>query len=72
MPELTLADGRTLAYLELGDPGGQPVLALHGTPGSSRQLRGLEATARDRGIRMIAPDRACTMCVHMPLRMKNI
>jgi pimeloyl-ACP methyl ester carboxylesterase len=31
---LTLADGRTLAVAEWGDPNGKPVITFHGTPGS--------------------------------------
>jgi pimeloyl-ACP methyl ester carboxylesterase len=31
---VTTGDGRTLAYEELGDPRGNPVFLLHGTPGS--------------------------------------
>ena len=31
---LTLADGRTLAVSEWGDPNGKPVITFHGTPGS--------------------------------------
>lgn len=55
---ITLPDGRRLAYVVLGDPGGFPVLVLHGTPGSSRQVAGLAGAARDHGIALIAPDRA--------------
>ena len=58
MAELTLADGRLLAYQVMGDPAGRPMLVLHGTPGSSRQLASLDGPARERGLAMIAPDRA--------------
>jgi len=51
-------DGRRLAYEVMGDPAGFPVMVLHGTPGSSRQLAGLDELARDRGVAVIAPDRA--------------
>jgi pimeloyl-ACP methyl ester carboxylesterase len=57
MPAITLGDGRRLAYQVLGDPDGRPVLVLHGTPGSWRHLAVLGAPARERGIRVIAPDR---------------
>lgn len=51
------AENRQLAYAEYGDADGAPVLFLHGTPGS-RRLGGLfHADARERGIRLIAPDR---------------
>jgi len=58
MLEMILSDGRRLAYEVMGDPGRFPVLALHGTPGSSRQLVGLGRPARERGIALIVPDRA--------------
>jgi len=50
-------NGRRLAYAEYGDPDGVPVLFFHGTPGS-RLLGALyDRPARERGIRLIAPDR---------------
>lgn len=58
MGDIHLPDGRTFSYRELGDPGGTPVLALHGTPGSSRQLQGLGGPAQTHGMRLILPDRA--------------
>jgi pimeloyl-ACP methyl ester carboxylesterase len=58
MPVTTLADGRRVAYEVMGDPNGRGVLALHGTPGSSRQLASLDKPARDHNIALIVPDRA--------------
>jgi pimeloyl-ACP methyl ester carboxylesterase len=55
---ITLPDARQFSYEILGDPDGVPLVVQHGTPGSWRQLAGLAATARDRGYRVIAPDRA--------------
>ena len=55
---MTLADGRQLAYQVMGDPGRFPVLVLHGTPGSSRQMAALGQPAREHGLTLIAPDRA--------------
>jgi pimeloyl-ACP methyl ester carboxylesterase len=55
---MTLPDGRPLAYEVMGDRVGFPVVVLHGTPGSSRQLAGLGRPARDHGLALIAPDRA--------------
>ena len=54
---IQLSDGRTLAYLEIGDPEGQPVFYFHGGPGS--RLEGLlyDKVNRQYGIRMIAIDR---------------
>lgn len=48
---------RTIAWCELGDPAGSPVLAAHGSPGSRYQLLALDGGARAAGIRIIAPDR---------------
>lgn len=58
MAALELPDGRHLAYEVMGDPQGPPVLVLHGTPGSSRQLASLAQPARDRGLAVVTPDRA--------------
>jgi pimeloyl-ACP methyl ester carboxylesterase len=41
----------------MGDPDGFPVIVLHGTPGSWRQLAALDEPARERDIALIAPDR---------------
>jgi pimeloyl-ACP methyl ester carboxylesterase len=56
---IRLADGTEVGYAEAGDPGGRPVLHLHGTPGSRLEV-GLPAARRaaeDLGVRLIAPDR---------------
>lgn len=55
---ITLPDSRKLAFELLGDPAGLPVVVLHGTPGSWRQLAALGPPACDRGLVVIAPDRA--------------
>ena len=52
-----LADGRRISFAEFGDPRGLPVLALHGTPGSRFMFGLTDAAARERGLRIIAPDR---------------
>ncbi len=54
---MQLSDGRTLAYLESGDPEGRPVFYFHGGPGS--RLEGLmyDELNQQLGIRMIALDR---------------
>jgi pimeloyl-ACP methyl ester carboxylesterase len=54
---LTLPDGRRIGCAEYGDPLGLPVLALHGTPGSRLMFALADKEARDRGIRLIAPER---------------
>ena len=56
--KLTLPDGRMLAYAEYGDPDGAVVLSLHGTPGTRHLFSLTDASARNRGLRLIAPDRA--------------
>jgi len=56
--QMSLPDGRVLAYEVMGDRAGFPVMVLHGTPRSSRQLAGLDRPARDHGVALIAPDRA--------------
>ncbi|WP_116453593.1 alpha/beta fold hydrolase [Blastococcus litoris] len=55
---IRLADGRTLAYAEHGDPDGWPVLGCHGSP-SSRLERHVEDPADYRrwGVRLVVPDR---------------
>ena len=53
----TTIRGRTVAFNEYGDPEGEPLVFLHGTPGS-RLFGGLfDDAARRAGYRLIAPDR---------------
>lgn len=54
---LRLADGRTLAILESGDPVGGPVLYFHGYPGSRLEGRIAAGAAQRHGLRLLAPDR---------------
>jgi pimeloyl-ACP methyl ester carboxylesterase len=53
---LTLSDGRTLAYAEYGDPCGKPIFFFHGIPGSRLFHPPYEVTTR-LGVRLIATDR---------------
>jgi pimeloyl-ACP methyl ester carboxylesterase/glycosidase len=53
---LALGDGRTLAWAEWGDPEGEPVLFLHGMPGSRLFCPG-PSVSRARGIRVLTLDR---------------
>lgn len=54
---IQLSDGRTLAYLDIGDPEGRPVFFFHGGPGSRLQGLLFDELNQQLGIRMIAPDR---------------
>jgi pimeloyl-ACP methyl ester carboxylesterase len=51
------ADGRVLEYLEVGDPGGRPVVYLHGTPGTAGSAALLDDAARRQGVRLLAISR---------------
>jgi len=51
-----LPGGRTLAYDDVGEPDGAPVVYLHGTP-DSRLGRPSDAAAAAAGIRLLAVDR---------------
>jgi pimeloyl-ACP methyl ester carboxylesterase len=53
---ITLADGRTLAYCEWGNPSGSPVLLAHGGPGS-RLLCPDEGATAAAGVRLLTVDR---------------
>lgn len=54
---ITLQDGRKLSYIEYGDPFGQPLILLHGTPGSRIWFAEDDPLAQKLGIRLIATDR---------------
>jgi len=51
------ATGRGVGIYEFGDPNGSPVFALHGTPASGAGFDWTDAPARERHLRVIAPDR---------------
>jgi pimeloyl-ACP methyl ester carboxylesterase len=54
---LVLPGGRRIGCAEYGNSEGLPVLALHGTPGSRLMFALSDGAARDRGLRLIAPER---------------
>ena len=61
---LTIADktvndttGATVGYYEYGDPQGKPVLVFHGTPACGAGFAFADDAARQRRLRLIAPDR---------------
>ena len=57
--EVTLRDGRTLAFTEVGSPSGRPIIYCHGAPSSRVEgtLIVNGATASALGLRVIVPDR---------------
>ena len=57
MPEVRTPDGRTLEYLEAGDPAGPVLLAHHGTPGSGRFHRNEVEAAQRLGARLVTYSR---------------
>ena len=52
-----MPDGREMEYVEVGDPRGQPVVHLHGTPGTAGSVALLEDAARRNGVRLLAVSR---------------
>jgi len=56
-PRSAVIDGRRVAYSEHGDPAGEPVFFLHGTPDSRVGKQYLGRPAVRRGLRVVCPDR---------------
>ncbi len=54
---IRLRDGRRLAYSELGDPDGLPIVHQHGMPGSRLEHEAEPGFYRSLGVRVITPDR---------------
>lgn len=54
---VALGDGRALAYAEIGDPLGAPLLFFHGAPMSRLHLAYLDAEFAAQNLRVISPDR---------------
>jgi pimeloyl-ACP methyl ester carboxylesterase len=54
---ITIADGRVLEYLEVGDRRGRPVVHLHGTPGTAGSASLFHDAAQSRGVRLVAISR---------------
>lgn len=56
-----LQDGTVVGYAEMGDPGGRPVVHLHGTPSCRLEAQTLwclnDGAVEALGIRLLAPDR---------------
>ena len=54
---IRLADGRRIVYLEVGDPGGTPVIYHHGGLSSAYDVVPAAPAAATAGVRIIAPNR---------------
>lgn len=54
---IRLSDGRRLAYAEVGDPEGVPIIHQHGMPGSRLEHVAEPEFYRALGVRVITPDR---------------
>ncbi len=59
LPKSRVVDvnGRGVGIYEYGDPAGAPVMVFHGTPACGAGFAWADAPARERGLRLIAPDR---------------
>ncbi len=55
--EIALKDGRTLSFVEYGDPQGKPVFYFHGWPGAAVEVAHGDQEARSMGVRLVAVDR---------------
>lgn len=54
---MTLADGRELAYAELGEPTGPLVFYFHGAPGSRLEVAGMDEDFARNSVRVVSPER---------------
>jgi pimeloyl-ACP methyl ester carboxylesterase len=57
MDVFRMADDRELELVEVGDPGGRPVVHLHGTPGTATAVALLADAARRNGVRLLGVTR---------------
>jgi pimeloyl-ACP methyl ester carboxylesterase len=57
VPHTVTGAGRAVGVYEYGDPTGKPVMGFHGVPACGAGFAWADAPARDRGLRLIAPDR---------------
>jgi pimeloyl-ACP methyl ester carboxylesterase len=56
-PREVNAVGEIVGVYEYGDPDGAPVMVFHGTPACGAGFAWADTPARERGLRLIAPDR---------------
>jgi pimeloyl-ACP methyl ester carboxylesterase len=54
---IRVESGRSVGYYEYGDPAGTPLFVLHGVPACGAGFAWADEPARERGLRVIAPDR---------------
>jgi len=54
---VTLPDGRGVGVYEYGEPDGRPVMVFHGIPACGAGFEWADTPARERNLRLIAPDR---------------
>lgn len=54
---MVVSGWRGVALVEHGDPTGKPVFLLHGTPGCRLGHEFADVPARERGVRVVVPDR---------------
>jgi len=52
-----LGGGRVVGVYEFGDPAGELVITLHGVPACGAGFAFSDGPARQRGLRIVAPDR---------------
>jgi pimeloyl-ACP methyl ester carboxylesterase len=52
-----LPDGRRVSIASHGDPKGIPLFLFHDTPGSRLELHYVGGPAKQRGVRVVCPDR---------------
>ena len=52
-----LPDGRRVAIASYGEPHGRPLFLLHGIPGSRLGMHYVDEPAKERGVRVVCPDR---------------
>ena len=52
-----LRDGRTISYVDAGEPAGRPIVLFHGAPGSRLTLHAAHQQACAAGVRLICADR---------------
>ncbi|UCH21447.1 MAG: alpha/beta hydrolase [Deltaproteobacteria bacterium] len=55
--KVRLLDGRSLGFLECGDPAGKPIFYFHGFPGSRLEVQLADSAALGQNIRLIGIDR---------------